>query len=206
MRDIVAGVPNASLYPGLQISGMTSEASVGFTLIELLVVVLIIGILAAVALPQYQKVVEKSRAAQGLTLIKSVAQAARAHHLASGEFAQTFDELDLDIAWTGNTKISSNASDARSNADWSIQLYNDNALNQNEIYATRLSGPYAGAGFILTLTDSSSQWKSDTVYCAEWKSSDVMLPFGKPEGDYCVKLMKGTVIFRAGIVNIFSLP
>ncbi len=62
----------------------------GFTLIELLVVVLIIGVLAAVALPQYQKTVAKARAVEFISIIDAAQKALNAYMLSGGEEKQFF--------------------------------------------------------------------------------------------------------------------
>ncbi|OGR66932.1 MAG: hypothetical protein A2081_00035 [Elusimicrobia bacterium GWC2_61_19] len=76
----------------------------GFTLIELLVVVLIIGILASIAIPQYFKVVEKARVAEAMSLISSV-KSAQERYLARGG-AYTSNFTDLDISYPNMTPAS----------------------------------------------------------------------------------------------------
>ena len=69
----------------------------GFTLIELLVVVLIIGILAAIALPQYKKAVEKSHVAEAKVALKNLEKAIEMRGAATGETSLSVDDLDLSI-------------------------------------------------------------------------------------------------------------
>lgn len=76
---------------------MNNKNKKGFTLIEILVVILIIGILAAIALPQYKYVVAKAKFTQLLTATKAINDAQMRYMLAKGEKCLDLSALDIDI-------------------------------------------------------------------------------------------------------------
>ena len=80
----------------------------GFTLIELLVVVLIIGILAAIALPQYKMAVAKSKFSTLKGITKSLKESVDRYYLVHGTYPTQFSNLDIDLPVT-NTYNATNS-------------------------------------------------------------------------------------------------
>ena len=173
----------------------------GFTLIELLVVVLIIGILAAVALPQYEKAVEKSRAAQALSALKSLGASYQTYYMANGESPTQFDQLDVEMDWNGNEKWLSGATDTRSNGDWSMQFISD--AHYQGLYAGRLTGKYKGAGFaIYNATDSGLE--PNVIWCTERTCGGLV--FEEPANSYCTKLFNASFYKTLTCLRVYKMP
>ena len=73
------------------------KSNKAFTLIELLVVVLIIGILAAIAVPQYQLAVAKARLSEVMLLVKEIKNQQEMFYLQNGRYATNCAELNVDL-------------------------------------------------------------------------------------------------------------
>ena len=108
----------------------------GFTLIELLVVVLIIGILSAIALPQYVRAVEKSRYAEAEELLQSLYSAQQRYYLINNKYAENFGVLDIDIP---NVSGENEAGQVLTTKNFEFSLADVNGIN-NLAKAKRIKG------------------------------------------------------------------
>ncbi len=158
----------------------------GFTLIELLVVVLIIGILSAIALPQYQRAVEKAHSRQALIFLKALVEAEQAFYMTNGAYTNDFDTLDIHIPFVGNVKwISGDKFNAKSSDEWSAML--ENSEGTTSILVGRLGGTYdKKVGFAYYFQyDNLTSIPIGRMLCME-------LPSLSPSGAYCQRTIGAT--------------
>lgn len=100
----------------------------GFTLLELLVVVLIIGILAAIALPQYKRAVEKSKMAEAVIIVKAIAQSQQRYYLVHNKYVRCLDLDNLDIDLLGEDVYYGGYCPAKQTSNF---LYTSSAMDSN---------------------------------------------------------------------------
>ena len=141
----------------------------GFTLIELLVVVLIIGILSAVALPQYTKAVERSRVAEAELMLRSLRDAQARCFLEHGNTCETgccqgedgknlFDVMDIEINFP-ETEPLSGVCCGRKGKNF---IY---SLDGQYIYAERVRGNELLYNLETTAFYRENDWSFNTFTC-----------------------------------------
>ena len=137
----------------------------GFTLLELLMVVIIIGILASVALPQYTRVAERSRAAEALTNLAALRSAELRFKAANPDLLYTTDpaQLDIDVPGFNGVVVSPN---------WTFGGISGTGAGSSAV-ATRTGGVHVGQ-VIRVFLDTGALCADN----GDWAVANVATPCG----------------------------
>ena len=145
----------------------------GFTLIEVLVVVLIIGILAALAVPQYEKAVLRARTAEMLVWARRYWDAQQAYKMANGSFTNCLNDLDLDYSSAFPEELASSSGCVTKVGSgqhgWKdIQLIGGGGSPRGAVWGP--SSPYPGHGF--GFFPDKEPWGALVKLCAPTTSNE----------------------------------
>ncbi|WP_428897480.1 prepilin-type N-terminal cleavage/methylation domain-containing protein [Parelusimicrobium proximum] len=139
----------------------------GFTLIELLVVVLIIAILAAVALPQYTKAVEKSRAAEMYQMMSAIRRAVQFALLVNPDEPPKFDKLVIDIPGAVVSNEATYSTISTGNFRYRSGYGEGSAAGSPVISASRIKG---GVTMYIVIETPANQGSSCDHTCCWYKA------------------------------------
>jgi prepilin-type N-terminal cleavage/methylation domain-containing protein len=116
--------------------------TVGFTLIEMVIVIAIIGLIAAIALPNYEKYIRKARRSEGMEALLIAAQRLEAYRGRTATYTNDIGKLKLDAenpgGYYGNLSIS-NDTDCPITSCYVIKIHAQNQQKKDNITAFKLS-------------------------------------------------------------------
>ncbi|MBO4675360.1 MAG: prepilin-type N-terminal cleavage/methylation domain-containing protein [Elusimicrobiaceae bacterium] len=182
----------------------------GFTLLEMLVVALVITVLVTIGLVEYRKAVERTRAMEAISLLRSVYHAEKIYQMTHGSFANSL--YTLSISFPGEKvrcKQSNNSpcwgyynTEGIKGKKWSVEL--EKGKNPS-ISVGLIDGPYAGAGFFIQLERADGiQFPLEKVACVE--NAKGKFKYKKKDGTYCADIMDGTFYSKSATSRKYEIP